>query len=662
MSEAEARLAEDRIDTAEKRLVALHDVGIDTAALRSQLAFARTCLSEGKISGIAALCDEVLAAAKRLAEGAASGGTAKTRTDRITRDRLGEEVRAVLSQGLLARLLAEQQALPDPRLDARLQALETGVATRLQAAQEALEQVQRDAQAEITALRAELKGAHDLLAEARGALAAAAQASAERTSSVLERVAEQAAAQQERLLSTLSGGLEHLSAAIIQQPAAAVPTSALGTAASQAPAILPATAEQAAAPSSEQTAQALERFTTQASGQQERLVQVLQEGWQQLGAAIAARAPASGDAAAAAQQTMLQGLATIAAAIRERPAISEAQPADGAPAAPDQVERLVSVLQEGWQQLGAAIAQCAPTAGEPAAALQETLLQGLSGIAAAIRERPASNGELASESVAAHADVLAFERMAVQAAGQHERLLSALSAAMERLGGLMAKPQPQPLQEGYTPSQDVQMALIQGIERLIEALARRPVAAAPAPAGGDADGPVVSEHETTRVFQSVSTRTEKPAVQAPDSHRNRRSAGQDARMLDTGRMRQLVADEVGQQITDRQSGAEPITIYDPEQVRQQVVRRGQPPAGRFDPTRSLGSRSRPQGSRHQQAAGQPAARTAGRGTSAPRAVLADRPRSGGQPRSLGELTGLRSFLRHELALAAEELARDAQPA
>ena len=656
MSEAEARLAEDRIDTAEKRLVALHDVGIDTAALRSQLAFARTCLSEGKISGIAALCDEVLAAAKRLAEGAASGGTAKTRTDRITRDRLGEEVRAVLSQGLLARLLAEQQALPDPRLDARLQALETGVATRLQAAQEALEQVQRDAQAEITALRAELKGAHDLLAEARGALAAAAQASAERTSSVLERVAEQAAAQQERLLSTLSGGLEHLSAAIIQQPAAAVPTSALGTAVSQAPAILPATAEQAAAPSSEQTAQALERFTTQASGQQERLVQVLQEGWQQLGAAIAARAPASGDAAAAAQQTMLQGLATIAAAIRERPAISEAQPADGAPAAPDQVERLVSVLQEGWQQLGAAIAQCAPTAGEPAAALQETLLQGLSGIAAAIRERPASNGELASESVAAHADVLAFERMAVQAAGQHERLLSALSAAMERLGGLMAKPQPQPLQEGYTPSQDVQMALIQGIERLIEALARRPVAAAPAPAGGDADGPVVSEHETTRIFQSVSTRTEKPAVQLPVAQPPSEDRSQ---LLDTGRMRQLVADEVGQQITDRQSGAEPITIYDPEQVRQQVeaeINRLLPPRRESPSTSDLseGDISKLLASLLPGLLGEEPVRRALFSLIALEAVA--------NPGALGEVTGLRSFLRHELSLAAEELARDAQPA
>ena len=38
------------------------------------------------------------------------------------------------------------------------------------------------------------------------------------------------------------------------------------------------------------------------------------------------------------------------------------------------------------------------------------------------------------------------------------------------------------------------------------------------------------------------------------------------------------------------------------------------------------------------------------------------PEAVANPGALGEVTGLRSFLRHELSLAAEELARDAQPA
>jgi hypothetical protein len=68
MGDTDTRAARDRIETVEKRIAAMHDAGVDVAALRAQLAFAHHSLREGRLADIEAICDEVLGAARRLAE------------------------------------------------------------------------------------------------------------------------------------------------------------------------------------------------------------------------------------------------------------------------------------------------------------------------------------------------------------------------------------------------------------------------------------------------------------------------------------------------------------------------------------------------------------------------------------------------------------------
>lgn len=148
MAGDEARALE-RIDTAEKRLAALHDLGVDTAALRSQIAFARTRLHEGHADDAETLADEVLTSARRLAEGTAQP-EGRPRTGRITRDQLSEEIRAVLTSGLLAKTLTEVRSGPDPRLEARLAAIDHVVTTRV-------EQVLSSARSELAVLNAEVQ-------------------------------------------------------------------------------------------------------------------------------------------------------------------------------------------------------------------------------------------------------------------------------------------------------------------------------------------------------------------------------------------------------------------------------------------------------------------------------------------------------------------------
>lgn len=68
MGDTDIRAARDRIETVEKRIAAMHDAGVDVAALRAQLAFAHHALRESRLADIEAICDEVLGAARRLAE------------------------------------------------------------------------------------------------------------------------------------------------------------------------------------------------------------------------------------------------------------------------------------------------------------------------------------------------------------------------------------------------------------------------------------------------------------------------------------------------------------------------------------------------------------------------------------------------------------------
>ena len=110
--------AANSIDQLENRLASLHDLGVDTAALRSQLAFARTQLHDGLFAEALGICEEVAATAKRLANGSASAE--RPRTGRFTRDQLAETLHDLLAQGMFAKLMAEHRSGPDIRLEARL--------------------------------------------------------------------------------------------------------------------------------------------------------------------------------------------------------------------------------------------------------------------------------------------------------------------------------------------------------------------------------------------------------------------------------------------------------------------------------------------------------------------------------------------------------------
>jgi hypothetical protein len=117
--------AASTIDQLENRLASLHDLGVDTAALRSQLAFARTQLHDGRVAEALGICEEVAATAKRLANGSAPAE--RPRTGRFTRDQLAETLHDLLAQGMFAKLMAEHRSGPDIRLEARLNEMEERV-------------------------------------------------------------------------------------------------------------------------------------------------------------------------------------------------------------------------------------------------------------------------------------------------------------------------------------------------------------------------------------------------------------------------------------------------------------------------------------------------------------------------------------------------------
>ncbi len=144
-------LAASHIDQLENRLASLHELGVDTAGLRSQLAFARTQLNEGRIAEVLGICEEVATTARRLADG--SQPPERQRTGRFTRDQLGEAIHDLLSQGLFAKLLAEQRSGPDVRLEARLSTLEERLRTHLSHEADALRAEQQVLREEMDLLR-----------------------------------------------------------------------------------------------------------------------------------------------------------------------------------------------------------------------------------------------------------------------------------------------------------------------------------------------------------------------------------------------------------------------------------------------------------------------------------------------------------------------------
>ncbi len=137
--------AASTIDQLENRLASLHDLGVDTAALRSQLAFARTQLNDGRVVEALDICEEVAATAKRLANGSAPAE--RPRTGRFTRDQLAETLHDLLAQGMFAKLMAEHRSGPDIRLEARLNEIDERVRAHVAHEVEALraeQQVMRD--------------------------------------------------------------------------------------------------------------------------------------------------------------------------------------------------------------------------------------------------------------------------------------------------------------------------------------------------------------------------------------------------------------------------------------------------------------------------------------------------------------------------------------
>lgn len=96
MPEGELSAARARIDTVDRRLTALQDLGIDTAGLRSQLSLARARIDEGGPGDAHAVLDEIAEAARRLAAGA----TARSSEWRgLPRERVVEELRRIVAEG-----------------------------------------------------------------------------------------------------------------------------------------------------------------------------------------------------------------------------------------------------------------------------------------------------------------------------------------------------------------------------------------------------------------------------------------------------------------------------------------------------------------------------------------------------------------------------------
>ncbi len=157
MGEIDMRAARERVETVERRIAAMQDAGVDTAALRAQLAFAHHALRDGRLADTEAICDEVLDSARRLAERGsrssqphpairtpaqgtpvpappvrdpAAPGTEALQRVKIGRAQLADEVRAAIDAEVKSQL---PQTVPPSNPDLaplanRLEALEAQVA------------------------------------------------------------------------------------------------------------------------------------------------------------------------------------------------------------------------------------------------------------------------------------------------------------------------------------------------------------------------------------------------------------------------------------------------------------------------------------------------------------------------------------------------------
>lgn len=185
-----ARSARERLELADRRLVALQESGIDTGSLVTRLRAARVALSGGQVAEAEAACEEILATIRRLADGGDPGQARAEDRRRHSSDRLRaipepgltqEVVAKAITIGELERRVAETAARIS---DQHAQRLEEKVAGAIAAVTEAT--------ANLTGFRADLEGTvRALVAESNAQQAGAGQMQDEQTAHLAE-TAEQA--------------------------------------------------------------------------------------------------------------------------------------------------------------------------------------------------------------------------------------------------------------------------------------------------------------------------------------------------------------------------------------------------------------------------------------------------------------------------------------
>jgi hypothetical protein len=149
MGDSELSSARERIESVEKRLTALEEHGIDIAALRRQVAFARARLRNGGANDAQSICDEIIASAKKLTDGTESWTRADANRRVVTASYaahtaaqanlpataqvpsfgaggmapaadLSAQIQAVLSGGLLQSMLGEQLQSMEKRIEQKI--------------------------------------------------------------------------------------------------------------------------------------------------------------------------------------------------------------------------------------------------------------------------------------------------------------------------------------------------------------------------------------------------------------------------------------------------------------------------------------------------------------------------------------------------------------
>ncbi|MCK6491328.1 MAG: hypothetical protein L6R48_24010, partial [Planctomycetes bacterium] len=182
-----ARSARERLELADRRLVALQESGIDTGSLVTRLRVARVALSTGQVAEAEAACEEILATIRRLADGGDPGQSHAEDRRRHSSDRL----RAIPEPGLTQEVVAK--AITIGELERRV--TETAARISDQHAQRLEEKVAgaiaavTEATSNLAGFRSELEGTvRALVAESAAQQNGAGQMQDEQTARLAETV------------------------------------------------------------------------------------------------------------------------------------------------------------------------------------------------------------------------------------------------------------------------------------------------------------------------------------------------------------------------------------------------------------------------------------------------------------------------------------------